>query len=228
MAKVYVSSTIDDLKLERKAVIEWLIKARQQPIESYLPSSDTTWESCLDDVHNSDMYVLILGNRYGNPPRGSTLDQLSMTHLEYRQAGKSGIPRIALLKTTPNDSPEIDSKVLKFREEIRSEVRPAEFDDLTKMIQALSTGVHAELQKLMPSTVPEKIFYYLLSAFIIGKKFIALGMMVTSAVLLTFRWDVINRMFTANSDAPFEELFFPIFLMISGLFIYFVKIKHKL
>src|SRR5215467_12394589 len=47
MAKVYVSSTIADLKRERRAVMEWLRAARHQAVDSYLPGSDTVRESCL-------------------------------------------------------------------------------------------------------------------------------------------------------------------------------------
>ena len=41
LAKVYVSSTIIDLKPERQAVLEWLRLARHQVVDSYLPDSDT-------------------------------------------------------------------------------------------------------------------------------------------------------------------------------------------
>ena len=34
-----------------------------------------------------------------------------------------------------------------FREEVAREVRPAEFSDLRELIQGLSTGVQAELEK---------------------------------------------------------------------------------
>ena len=68
MAKVYVSSTITDLKRERRAVLDWLRLARHQAVDSYLPDSDTVRESCLDDVGTCDLYVLILGHRYGFQP----------------------------------------------------------------------------------------------------------------------------------------------------------------
>ena len=68
MAKVYVSSTIADLKPERQAVLDWLRLARHQAVDSYLPDSDTVRDSCLDDVAACDLYVLILGHRYGFQP----------------------------------------------------------------------------------------------------------------------------------------------------------------
>ena len=47
MAKVYVSSTIVDLKRECQAVMGWLVGAGHQPVDSYLPDSDTVQDSCL-------------------------------------------------------------------------------------------------------------------------------------------------------------------------------------
>lgn len=79
MAKVYVSSTIADLEPERRAVMDWLVAARHQPVHSYLPSSDTVRDSCLDDVDACDLYVLILGHRYGFVPEEGNPEGLSIT-----------------------------------------------------------------------------------------------------------------------------------------------------
>ena len=152
MAKVYVSSTIADLKLERQAVLEWLRAARHQAIDSYLPDSDTVRESCLDDAGACDLYVLILGHRYGFVPADDDPDALSITHLEFRRAGECRIPRIALLRTSIPDVSLSDiadpKRVLAFRDEVAGLVRPAEFGDLKGLIQGLSTGVQGELDKL--------------------------------------------------------------------------------
>jgi len=64
MARVYVSSTIVDLRQERDAVLEWLRAARHQAVDSYLPDSETVRDSCLEDVDGCDVYVLIAGHRY--------------------------------------------------------------------------------------------------------------------------------------------------------------------
>jgi hypothetical protein len=47
MTKVYVSSTIVDLRQERQAVLEWLRGARHQAVDSYLPDGETVRDSCL-------------------------------------------------------------------------------------------------------------------------------------------------------------------------------------
>ena len=155
MAKVYVSSTIIDLKQERQAVVDWLRAARHQAVDSYLPDSDTVRDSCLDDVGTCELYVLILGHRYGFQPPDKNPEGVSITQLEFRRAGECGIPRIALVRTSiPDvrlsefDDPEKAALVRAFREEVAREVRPAEFSDLQGLIQGLSTGFLAALEKL--------------------------------------------------------------------------------
>ena len=158
LAKVYVSSTVADLKRERRAVMEWLVAAGHQPVHSYLPNSDTVRDSCLEDVDGCDLYVLIAGHRYGFQPSGDNTEGLSVTHLEFRRAGQSGKPRIALLRTSIPDVAVSDladlprlALVSAFREEVAREVRPAEFSDLRGLIQGLSTGVQAELARRSPA-----------------------------------------------------------------------------
>ena len=159
MARVYVSSTVADLVLERRAVTEWLVAAGHQPVHSYLPNSDTVRDSCLEDVDGCDLYVLIMGHRYGLQPSQDNPEGLSITHLEFRRAGQSRKPRIALLRTSiPEVSlsdladPQKIALVSAFREEVARQVRPAEFSDLHGLIQGLSTGVQAELAKRSPAT----------------------------------------------------------------------------
>src|SRR5690349_2986804 len=136
MAKVYVSSTIVDLKQERQAVVDWLRAARHQAVDSYLPDSGTVRNSCLDDVGTCDLYVLVLGHRYGFQPADGNPEGLSITQLEFRRAGECGIPRVALLRTSIPDvrlsemgNPERAALVLAFRDEVAREVRTAEFSD---------------------------------------------------------------------------------------------------
>ena len=154
MAKVYVSSTVADLAEERRAVLDWLRLAQHQAVDSYLPDSDTVRDSCLDDVAACDLYVLILGHRYGFQPSKDNPEGLSITHLEFRRAGECGIPRVALLRTSIPDvglsdlaDPQRLALVSAFRAEVARAVRPAEFSDLQGLVQGLSTGVQGELDK---------------------------------------------------------------------------------
>jgi len=135
-------------------VLDWLRLAHHQAVDSYLPDSDTLRGSCLDDVAGCDLYVLILGHRYGFQPAKDDPEGLSITQLEFRRAGQCGIPRVALLRTSIPDvrlsdleDPVRAPLVLAFRAEVARQVRAAEFSDLQGFIQGLSTGVQGELDK---------------------------------------------------------------------------------
>src|SRR5690348_10684937 len=154
VARVYVSSTVADLRAERAAVFDWLRLARHQAVDSYLPDSDTVRDSCLDDVAGCDLYVLIAGHRYGFVPAQDNPEGLSITQLEFRRAGEAGIPRVALLRTSVPDvrlsdllDPARAPLVAGFRDEVSAAVRAAEFSDLQGLVQGLSTGVQGELAK---------------------------------------------------------------------------------
>jgi len=68
--------------------------------QSYRPSKDALVESCLNDVAQCDLFIVILGLRYGYVPGKPFRNpkKLSITELEYQQAGKAGIPRLVFLK----------------------------------------------------------------------------------------------------------------------------------
>jgi hypothetical protein len=148
MAKVYVSSTYLDLKAERASVTTWLIAANHQPVHSYTPDTETVRESCLQDVDSSDIYVLILGHRYGAIPPDDNPESLSITHLEYRRARNRKIPIVALFRTSiPTVSlsdiytPDQLARVKAFRDEVGHDLRPGEFSTSEELVLALSTGV---------------------------------------------------------------------------------------
>ncbi len=152
MAKVYVSSTVADLKRERQVVIDWLVAADHQPVHSYVAATETVRDSCLADMERCDLYVLILGHRYGYVPERGNPEGLSITHLEFRRAGELGLPRIALIRTSVPDishsdllDPARNQRLRDFHSEVRQTVRPAEFNDEAELIAALSTSVQRAL-----------------------------------------------------------------------------------
>lgn len=148
MAKVYISSTVADLKGERQAVIGWLVAADHQPMHSYVADSEAVRDSCRADIERCDLYVLILGHRYGYVPEQDNPEGLSITHLEFRAAGELDLPRIALMRTGVQDisssdllDPARNQRVQDFHSEVRQALRPAEFNSEAELIAALSTSV---------------------------------------------------------------------------------------
>jgi tetratricopeptide (TPR) repeat protein len=88
MAKVYVSSTYQDLIDHRAACCKQLRKHGHQVIsmEDYNPGTRRPLAKCLADVAQADIYVGIVGWRYGHVPADDNPDGLSITEREYRHA----------------------------------------------------------------------------------------------------------------------------------------------
>src|SRR5688500_3019290 len=93
---VYISSTYQDLKIFRQAIINCVVSL----VDYYKPVSMEFYDAedvhfvkkCQSDVEACNIYILILGKRYGYIPKGFTK---SITELEYERAvlcKEKGIP----------------------------------------------------------------------------------------------------------------------------------------
>lgn len=93
MAKVYISSTFEDLREERAAASRIVRQLGHQTVamEDYAASDGRPLDRCLADVRDCQLYVGIVAWRYGFVPKGHSA---SITQLEYEEAGKLGIPRL--------------------------------------------------------------------------------------------------------------------------------------
>jgi len=92
--KVYLSSTLIDLKPERQAVKDAL-GGECIVVESYTADERCVGESCLADVSGCDLYIGIVGMRYGAIATGTTC---SITELEFREARMREIPTWIFIK----------------------------------------------------------------------------------------------------------------------------------
>jgi len=99
MAKIYLSATYTDLKAYREAVYRILRMLRHDVIgmEDYVATDAYPLHKCLADVAGCDVYVGLVGWRYGYVPDRDNPARQSITELEYRQAGESGLPRLLFL-----------------------------------------------------------------------------------------------------------------------------------
>ncbi|MFZ2524683.1 MAG: DUF4062 domain-containing protein [Candidatus Ferrigenium altingense] len=155
MVKVYISATRLDLAAECTAVKGWLTDAGHEPVDSYIPDSQPLLESCLADIDRCDLYVLVLGYRYGSRPQQENPENLSITQLEFRHAGQRNIPRIVLQRSYIPDvelsdifDPAEMEAVRAFHSEVGSLVRPARFANEDELIRQLRAGISGELKKL--------------------------------------------------------------------------------
>jgi hypothetical protein len=94
--QVFISSTYSDLRDERQGAVEGVLLAKHIPagMELFSAGDESQLKVIQDWIRESDIYLLILGARYGSiePKSGR-----SYTEIEYDFAVASGMPHFALV-----------------------------------------------------------------------------------------------------------------------------------
>jgi hypothetical protein len=109
--KICISSTFLDLKEYRENAIKAceIFKAHSIVMEMLYSSYQSPIEASLGLVREADIYVCILGQRYGSVKEGS---KKSITHLEYEEAQKLGKPSYFFLVAEYSDrEPQLQSLI---------------------------------------------------------------------------------------------------------------------
>jgi hypothetical protein len=167
MAKIYLSSTYSDLKDYREAVYRILRMLRHDVIamEDYVAKDQRPLDKCLEDVKGCDIYVGILGWRYGFIPDQDNPEQKSITELEYRQAEASGTPQLMFLVEEdapwPNEHKDSETgngssgqRISEFRAEIQNDWTFSHFRTPDHLAGLVSVAVNNYLQQDKPSPRP--------------------------------------------------------------------------
>jgi hypothetical protein len=124
--QVFISSTYVDLKEERQAVIQTVIKADCIPAGMELfPAADEEQLAFIKRViDDCDYYLLIIGGRYGSVDKTG----ISYTEREYDYAVSKGLKVIALIHGSPDEipvkkselDPEFRERLQKFKEKVKT------------------------------------------------------------------------------------------------------------
>ena len=90
MKRVFIASRFEEFKEIREKLRKELLDCNLYPIDlndnqavAHPPLSRS-----LQNVNESDIVILLIGDTYGEPPKGEVK---SYTHLEYEEAMKNGI-----------------------------------------------------------------------------------------------------------------------------------------
>ncbi|MCB1916039.1 MAG: DUF4062 domain-containing protein [Rhodocyclaceae bacterium] len=164
--RAYLSSTLKDLKDEREAV-KLALGGIWEVVESYDADDETVSASCVRDVASCQLYVAIIGLRYGYIPPGC---DKSITELEFDAATSAGIRRLVFVKKAEAVAAAMaDShtgecephKILAFRERLTEApdgLRPAEFSDcleLTRFLLRVLPAPAAQIQLEAMTPAPD-------------------------------------------------------------------------
>lgn len=124
--QVFVSSTYEDLQIERKKVMEALLQMNCFPVgmEYFNAADSSQWEVIKSLIRECDYYVLIIAGRYGSIEKESGK---SYTQKEFEYAIEQGIPVISFVHQNPNLLPgtklESDPENKKKLEDFESDVK---------------------------------------------------------------------------------------------------------
>jgi hypothetical protein len=122
--QIFVSSTYEDLRVERQQATQAILEAGCFPagMELFPASDDTQWELIKKVIQESDYYAVIVGGKYGSVAPGGK----SYTEMEYDYAVEIGIPVLGFVKTdlenVASKLVESDAKLKRRLDEFRNKV----------------------------------------------------------------------------------------------------------
>lgn len=123
--RVFISSTMEDLANERRAVADQAVLFNFEPVlaEELYPDGSSSWGLLEEEIRTCDILILLLGERYGWVPDagyGAGLGK-SVTHLEVDLARESGLTIIPFFKRLGRGG-SIDAEEVRQRDDFRREM----------------------------------------------------------------------------------------------------------
>jgi hypothetical protein len=96
--QIFISSTYLDMKEERQGAVEAILKSGNIPagMELFTAGNESQLQTIMRWIDESDIYLLLLGGRYGSIEKSSGL---SYTEVEYDYAVTQGKPYFAIVIT---------------------------------------------------------------------------------------------------------------------------------
>jgi hypothetical protein len=143
--QIFISSTYEDLKEEREAVIKTILEMNHIPIgmEMFSAGDEDQWSVICRTIDTSDYYVVIIGHKYGS----MTETGISYTEKEYDYAIEKGIPVLASIasKEAPSksdrESDEVYDKLKAFKDKAKKKISRF-WETKDELAKQVSTSLH--------------------------------------------------------------------------------------
>ena len=162
MYRIFVSSTYIDLKKERETIIQSILQLGHYPIcmETFVASQDHQMDFIKEQLDTADMFIIIVGKRYGSCPDGDTC---SYTEHEYEYAKQIGLPILAFLSSenySPdekliNESKEKKDGLKEFLKKLAKETFFAYWDNDTNLLSKANASIEKLIMKDIEGWVRE-------------------------------------------------------------------------
>lgn len=152
MKKIFISSTYTDLKIHRKKIWDLLstYNVEISGMEEFGARKETSLKTCIDEVIKSDIYIGIIGYRYGSIDKKTNK---SYTELEYKNALKNGKEILIYIidninsKISPNS---IDFKNYEKLEAFKSKLKKTHTIDTFIDDDDLVNKINKQLKSILP------------------------------------------------------------------------------
>ncbi len=147
--QIFISSTYEDLKDERRAAIDAILGSGNIPVGMELFTADDANQKYIISrwVKQADIYVLILGARYGNIDPDT---DISYTEWEYNLAEKLDKPRLVIIldddfiRSKEYDFKKIETSNLKYQL-FRKRLTKQRYAHFVSNIDQLKSKIHANI-----------------------------------------------------------------------------------
>lgn len=153
--QVFISSTYDDLKEERKELIFCLLENKCIPagMESFTSSSRKQWNIISKEIDESDYVILILAGRYGTMFPNEEGEILSYTEKEFDYAVKNEKPILVFeykdIEKLPASKVEKKAKYIaglkKFKMKASFGRQIAYWEDIHDLCRFVTSGITQEI-----------------------------------------------------------------------------------
>ncbi|HYX72164.1 MAG TPA: DUF4062 domain-containing protein [Nitrososphaera sp.] len=141
--QIFISSTYSDLIEERQAAVSSILKAGHIPagMELFTSGDESQMETIKRWIGESDIFMLILGGRYGSIEPNTSL---SYTELEYDYAVKSGKPFFAVVI----EEGALEQKVKRYGSSVLEIENAAKLDAFRKKVLSRTTAFFKDVQDI--------------------------------------------------------------------------------
>ncbi|MCM3736779.1 DUF4062 domain-containing protein [Bacillus cytotoxicus] len=141
--QVFISSTFTDLQEERQTAVQAVLNAGHIPagMELFKAADTSQKETIKKWIEESDVYMLVLGGRYGSIDEET---DLSYTHWEYEYAGELGKPRFAIVI---NDAA-LNEKVSKYGADVLERENYGKYQDFKKEVLSKISKFYSDLKDI--------------------------------------------------------------------------------
>lgn len=140
----FVSSTFEDLREEREAVVRAVLRSSHIPagMEDFTSNHDRGWKVIKRSIDASDYYILVIAGKYGSTfpddPEG-----LSWTHKEYRYARDER--KLKVLAFIKEENSDLAERVTAFRSEVRSQHLAFLWKDADKLVALVKDAIRQQI-----------------------------------------------------------------------------------